>query len=219
VPATPAGGTGDDDVIWSIDGAPDPLSFATRLAMDDREVLYVLDNGHNRVRAFDKDGKALGMWGVTGAEDDHFIVYCPGRDCPPACSDGNCLHLPGNLAVDRQGSVYVADVVRRKIEVFDDQGRYLREFAAAEQLAAEGLRVDLAGNVWVLENASGRLRKFDRDRRELGRWGSLGGGPGQLNYPRDVVIGHAGDVYVVDMPHGSTPHTGRVQKWRLRSLS
>ena len=70
---------------------------------------YISDGYINsRIAKADKDGKWLKSWGEPGNK--------PGQ-----------LNVPHSIAADAQGNIYVADRGNRRIQVFDGEGKLLRE--------------------------------------------------------------------------------------------
>ncbi len=73
------------------------------------DVFVVDGHGNNRVVKFNKDGEFLMSWGEAGTG--------PGQFNEPHC-----------LAFDSQGRLFVGDRVNERIQVFDQNGRYLAEW-------------------------------------------------------------------------------------------
>jgi DNA-binding beta-propeller fold protein YncE len=102
--------------------------------------LYVTDGyGGARVVKFSRDGKYLMEWGRRGTGPGEF-------------------GLPHNVVVDAQGQVYVTDRDNQRIQVFDANGKFLREWTGTGgvsglAMAGDGRMVtgavvrDLQGNV------------------------------------------------------------------------
>ena len=81
----------------------------TDIAWDAAGNIYVSDGYINsRIAKLDKDGNWLASWGEPGSG--------PGQ-----------LNTPHNIAVDAHGNVYVADRGNRRIQVFDGDGKLLRQ--------------------------------------------------------------------------------------------
>ncbi len=81
----------------------------TDMAWDAAGNTYISDGYVNsRVAKFDKDGVWLKSWGEPGDGPGEF-------------------NTPHSIAVDAQGSVYVADRGNRRIQVFDGEGKFLRQ--------------------------------------------------------------------------------------------
>ncbi len=82
----------------------------TDVAWDDVGNSYISDGYINsRVAKVDKDGNWLKSWGDRGTGPGQF-------------------HTPHSIAVDAAGKVYVADRSNRRIQVFDGEGGFLRQF-------------------------------------------------------------------------------------------
>jgi tripartite motif-containing protein 71 len=61
-----------------------------------------------------------------------------------------------------------------------------------------GVAADGSGNVYVADNGSDRIEKFDASGAFLTTWGSEGSGDGQFNFPQGVATDGSGHVYVAD---------------------
>jgi tripartite motif-containing protein 71 len=61
-----------------------------------------------------------------------------------------------------------------------------------------GVAVDAAGNVLVVDHNNHRVQKFDARGRHLASWGTFGAGNGQFSLPTGVAADAAGNVYVAD---------------------
>ena len=83
----------------------------TDMAWDAAGNTYISDGYINsRVAKVDKDGNWLKSWGEPGNGPGQFST-------------------PHSIAVDAQGQVYVADRGNRRIQVFDGEGKFLRQIA------------------------------------------------------------------------------------------
>ena len=81
----------------------------TDVAWDAQGNAYISDGYINsRVAKVDKDGNWLMSWGEPGAGPGQF-------------------NTPHSIAVDAKGNVYVADRGNRRIQVFDGNGKFLRQ--------------------------------------------------------------------------------------------
>jgi hypothetical protein len=82
----------------------------TDVAFDAADNTYISDGYINsRVAKVDKDGNWLKSWGDRGTEPGQF-------------------HTPHSIATDARGNVYVADRGNRRIQVFDGDGNFQRQF-------------------------------------------------------------------------------------------
>src|ERR1700729_2755181 len=84
----------------------------TDVAWDKAGNTFISDGYINsRVAKVDKDGNWLKSWGERGTGPGQF-------------------NTPHSIAVDAGGSVYVADRSNRRIQVFDGDGAFLRQFTS-----------------------------------------------------------------------------------------
>src|ERR1700730_1506776 len=82
----------------------------TDVAWDKAGNTFISDGYINsRVAKVDKDGNWLKSWGERGKEPGQF-------------------NTPHSIATDAKGNVYVADRGNRRIQVFDGDGKFLRQF-------------------------------------------------------------------------------------------
>jgi len=82
----------------------------TDVAFDPAGNAYISDGYINsRVAKVDRNGKWLKSWGSKGSKPGEF-------------------NTPHSIAADAQGNIYVADRGNRRIQVFDGEGAFQREF-------------------------------------------------------------------------------------------
>ncbi len=131
---------------WGIAAAPDGT-------------LYVADTWNHRVQHLDTEGRVLHVWGTFGETQ--------GQLGEPGLFWG-----PRGIAVDEAGDVYVADTGNRRVQVFDAEGTFLRQFGgggAELGLLAEpvGIAVAPDGSVWVADTWNRRVQQFDAQGQPL----------------------------------------------------
>ena len=136
-----------------------------------------------------------------------------GRYFEIGVTDPGSLLRPIGIDVDAAGNLYVADAGAKAIEVYDRDGKFLRELAKAKigeppmfsRLVS--VTVDKAGDKIYAVDIGGstskdeehRVRVFDaRSGAHLFDIGSRGNAPGYFNLPRDLAIGKDGNLYIVD---------------------
>lgn len=155
------------DLVGKIQGQPNRLHAPSGLALDREGNLYVVDGGNQRILKYDRDGKFVLKWGRHGTGDGQFNI--------PALED----YKSGAIAVDGEGSVYVADTGNARIQKFDSTGKFLLKWSSRRDGAGQlrkplGVAVDSQGNVYVVEDRPQSIvQKFDRNGKFLREWGTL----------------------------------------------
>lgn len=126
--------------------------------------LYVAEYGSNdRVQRFSLDGGYKGSFGHFGTEE-------------------HALQRPSGLAW-RDGVIYVADAINHRIQKFSESGAWLGRVDDPGLVFPYDISWDNQDRLWVAEYGAGRITVLDADGRLLGRWGSTGRGPGQMQTP------------------------------------
>jgi sugar lactone lactonase YvrE len=133
-------------------------------------------NGDPRVLKFDKTGKFIKSWGGKGKEPGKFDV----------------AH---GLAVDAKGQLWVTDRENQRIQIFDQDGKYIKE------LKYSGLPASLdigPQNIFMVNGFAGQLLKLDLDGKVLAATGKPGKGLGEFGEAHMIAVSPKGDVYVAD---------------------
>ncbi len=113
------------------------------------------------------------------------------------------FNRPEGLAVDAQDRLYVADSCNHRIQVFSNNGKFLREFGKAGSGLGElsypyDVAVDARGNVFVCEFGNSRIQVFDTNGQPAEIIGGPGAEPGQFANPWSIALDSHGDLYVAD---------------------
>ena len=129
-----------------------------------------------------------------------------GRHFKIGDSDPGKLSKPLGIDVDRSGNLYVADTGAKAIFIYDKDGKFLRRIgdpAWFDRLA--NVTVDPKGDRIYLVDIGGVSSQQHRVRvvsaltgEVLFDFGKRGKDPGDFNFPRDLVVGKDGRLYVVD---------------------
>jgi DNA-binding beta-propeller fold protein YncE len=179
----------------SIRRAGPPFHYPTNLALGPKGEMYVSDGyGNARIHQFSPEGRLLFSWGEPGSGPAQF-------------------HVPHGIAVDNQGTVYVADRENSRIQLFSAKGEFLKEWTDVVRPCQ--IYIDAANAVFVAElgfhagrwpgtpeptanDSGGRVSIFDRAGKLQVRWG--GGrnpcAPGDFFAPHDICVDSKGDIYV-----------------------
>src|SRR5262245_42025648 len=150
--------------------------------------------GGTRVAKFDKDGKFLMDWGQA-----------PKDPANPGPNEWNTVH---SIQISNDRKLYVADRGHRRIQVFDENGKFLDMFETGTRASPYALLLDTNGYLWDADGGTQRILKYDLQGHYLYGWGGPGGGLGQLNGPHSITTDQDGNLYLAEV------FNGRVQKFR-----
>ena len=142
--------------------------------------------GESRVLKFDADGNFISTWGGEGTG--------PGQ-----------LKLPHSIVVDAKGLLHVADRSNQRIQVFDADGKYLRE--SRHPGTPCGLCMSCDQHLFLAHGHAGKIMKLDLNGKVLGVTGSRGKGPNQYGEAHFLALDAREDIYVAD-----------TMNWRVQKL-
>ncbi len=182
------------DTTMIKNGKDASFALINGLAIDDSDRLFVSDSQAHRVLVFDKNHKgeaAITQGLVTPAgmaidnENrflyvadiglDQVLVYdadnlTPIRrigtaDTKHQSSAVGDFSKPTSVAVDQDGNVYVTDMLNYRIEVFDADGKFIRQFGKHGDgpgyfSMPKGIAVDCDGHIWVTDSMENRVHLF-----------------------------------------------------------
>jgi hypothetical protein len=177
----------------------------TDMAWDAAGNTYISDGYINsRVAKIDKDGNWLKSWGEPGEGPGQF-------------------NTPHSIAVDERGSVYVADRGNRRIQVFDGEGRFLRQITIdvpvdADARPAIGNKPSATtgamapGAPWAIcitpgpnqvlfssDGYPGRIYKLSLEGKVLGMFGESGKQLKQFGWIHEIACPSETELYVAEL--------------------
>ena len=161
--------------------------------------MFVAD-GYNgtRVAKFDKDGKFLLAWGQKGN---------PPNDKRPGYM--NNVH---GIAVDPvTRRVFVNDRANHRVQVFDENGKYLYEWSFGGEPSDIHL-LYMSGDryLWAVDRGTSKVLKYDLEGHFLYSFGTWGDFPGGMWGVHGISVDQDNNFYVAEVD------SGRVQKFRPR---
>ncbi len=117
-------------------------------------------------------------------------------------TNGSMTNASG-IAVDCNGSVYVADTGNNRIEKFTRNGTFILAWGGVGTNTSmfsspAGIATDTIGHVYVADTGNNRIQKFSRSGSFLAAWGIYGTNTGELCSPAGVATDAGGNVYVSD---------------------
>jgi hypothetical protein len=164
------------------------------------EGTFFVADGYNgtRVAKFDKDGKFLMDWGQNGN---------PGNETRPGYM--NNVH---GVAVDVQTRrVFVNDRDNHRIQVFDENGKYLSEWKFnVTPSSMHFVQIGDDRSAVVFDRNTHKMLKYDLDGHLIYGWGTIGDFPGTLWGVHGMATDQEGNLYVAEVD------SGRFQKFRPR---
>ena len=106
------------------------------------------------------------------------------------------------MCFDCAGNCYVADNGNGRIQMFTEDGQYLRQFGKkgvgeGEIADCIGIAID-ADIVYTVDRDNHRISLFTTDGSFLTSFGTVGIGPGQFNKPYGICIDDIGLMYISD---------------------
>lgn len=183
----------------------------TNVAWDSKGNIYVADGYVNaRIAKLDKDGNWLTSWGEHGAGPGQFDV----------------VH---DIVIDAADRIYVADRNNRRIQVFDTEGRFLRQITidipapadarpAIGVSAGPGAPLVQPGAPWALcitpdqtifvaDAHPGRIYRMTTEGKVTGMLGSSG-----------KSLGKFGWIHSLSCPSDKVIWVAEVLNWRVQKL-
>jgi DNA-binding beta-propeller fold protein YncE len=122
------------------------------------------------------------------------------------------LRRPRGIAIDRNGTLFVADTANHRVQRFSTQGEPLGPWGSigsdpGEFILPSSLAFDSHGNLFVADTGNHRIQKLDPDGRPLAQWGGV-------HFPHGIAVDAQDAVYVSD---GAGLHkfsgSGELQDW------
>ncbi|HEY0982167.1 MAG TPA: hypothetical protein VGE80_08590, partial [Schlesneria sp.] len=164
---------------------PGDFVYPVSITQDPDENLYVCEYGQNdRVQKFRPDGTFLLQFGGPGT------------------GLGQFQRPSGIVWYDHH--LYIVDAFNNRIQVYTDEGNPVAILADSDRIAEVhypyDIAVDQKGDLLVVEYGAGRVSKFSRSGRLLGRYGRSGPGQqeAQFSTPWGISIDRRGRIYVCD---------------------
>ena len=169
--------------LFSIAGVSAPVGVSVT---PDGQRIYVAEGGGQRlIKVFDRDGRPAA--GLAPAESQ------PGT------------RTPGEMSLDAQGSLYVADRLRAAVDMYSPSLQWMGTFRppvvdSIHGWLPNGVSFGPDGRVYVTDIGHDEhdVLVLTTDGTLVGRYGKSTGLPGGLTYPVQAVADEDGRVYVSD---------------------
>ncbi|XP_031620928.1 RING finger protein nhl-1 isoform X5 [Contarinia nasturtii] len=118
-------------------------------------------------------------------------------------SEPGCFTWPRGIAVGPDNSIVVADSSNHRVQVFDSNGIFVKEFGQYGNGEGEfdclaGVAVNRIGQYIIADRYNHRIQVLDPQGRFLRSFGTQGIADGKFNYPWGVTTDVLGFIYVCD---------------------
>jgi sugar lactone lactonase YvrE len=132
--------------------------------------------GDPRVLKFDKTGKFVKSWGGKGKE--------PGK-----------FEVAHGVAIDAKGLLWVADRENQRIQVFDQDGAFVREMKYAGLPCSFVIGKDV---VFMVNGFAGQVLKMDLTGNVLAAAGKPGTSAGEFGEAHFIAVSPKGELWIAD---------------------
>jgi hypothetical protein len=164
--------------------------------------VYVADGYRNR-RVIVLDGDTFAfkrMWGAYGNTPDDANLGPYNPDAPPPSQ----FRLPHNIAISRDGFVYVADRPNNRLQVFRKDGSYVKEAFVSKRTLLAGAASGFVLSpdpqqrfLYMIDGANHHVWILNRETLQVvARFGQQGIFGGSLNVPHAIAVDSRGNIYV-----------------------
>jgi len=175
--------------------------------------LYVADGyGNHRVIVFDAEtGKFKRTWGAFGGKPAPPAPTgrgAGGQDAAAANPEGPSQYgLVHAVKVSNDGTVYVADRVNNRIQMFTTEGKYLRQVKVTNEGGVTPVPAGFAFSpdraqqyLYVVDSGPMRVVIFDRkSMTQIGAIGMRGPGPGDFDIVHHMAADSKGNLYTAEI--------------------
>ena len=169
------------DILLTIDSDDTPLlNEPTDIAIGlDGEIFVLVGHGQGEphVLKFDPEGALIKSWGNAGTGQSEFDT-------------------PHSIVVDHEGLVYVADRQNRRVQIFDSDGSYIKEWPFKGLPC--GLYIHSDNTVYMVSGFAGEILELDEDGKAVGANGQPGRGLGEFGEAHYMTMTPDGDIFVAD---------------------
>ena len=156
------------------------LTEPTDLTINAAGEIFVLvghGRGIPRLVKFAPDGSFIKAWGGQGT--------APGK-----------FDTPHSIVVDDAGLLYVADRQNRRVQIFDADGAYIKEWAYKGLPC--GLHIHSDGTMYMVSGFAGEILELDENGKAVGANGQPGKGLGEFGEAHYMTMAPNGDIFVAD---------------------
>lgn len=146
--------------------------------------IFVADGyGNSRIVKFSASGKFIKAWGKRGLRPGEF-------------------HMPHCLSMDSRGRLYVNDRENHRVQIFDQEGRFLEQWPNLHSMDALFITKD--DRIYGGAGTDDRIFRFDARGKIIEQWGN----GHTFGYPHGICIDREGNLYVAQTGAGRVDKFG-----------
>ena len=222
-----------------------PLALPVGVALDAQDRLFVSDAALHSIICFNPTGEPVGHFGTSSlgrpggiaidktrnllyaadAKESRiavfdlrsfeFVKFIGGPNKPGQHEEGR-FNAPTNVALDRNGNIYVADTWNYRVQILEASGKFVRAFGAqgdrpGEFIRPKGIGVDSEGHIYVADAEFNNFQVLTAEGRPLLAVGMLGDAPGQFALVAGLFVDSGDRIYTTEQ------FRGRVQVFQYLS--
>ena len=116
------------------------------------------------------------------------------------------FNLPHAIEIDRNRRVYVADRLNSRIQIFDENGKFLDQWPNIRRPIH--LMITADQHLWVADLDTNKMLQYDLTGKLLSSWGTYGTFPGAFWGMHQFSVDPQGNLYVAET------YGGRTQKFQ-----
>jgi len=144
--------------------------------------------GGKRVAKFTKDGTFIKDWGTEPKDPKN-----------PGPNEFNTVH---SISITKDRRLFVADRGHHRIQVFDENGKFLDMFVLGLRSSPYFHMVTADQTLWVSDGGTQRFLKYDLNGNYKYGWGGPGPQLGQFAGPHQFTVDQEGNLYVAEVFNG-----------------
>jgi hypothetical protein len=168
---------------------PNTFNRPTDIAWFPDGTFFVSDGyAGTRVAKFDRNGKFLLDWGRPPVDLDK-----------PGPNEFWSVH---SIGVSKDRRIFVADREHSRMQVFDENGKFLEMWPTGHQSAVYAHIVTEDDYIWVADTTTQRIIKYDLDGRYIYDMGGPGVLPGQFDGVHQLHVDQEGNLLVSEVWNG-----------------
>lgn len=182
------GNTGKPSYIQKTGPPSETFGRQTDIAWLPDGTFFVTDGyEETRVVKFDKNGKFITAWGERGEN---------GTEMRP-----NYFNTVHGIAIDNQRRLYINDRGNRRIQIFDENGKFLNQWYLGDgPTATYHIFMTADQHLWMSDgHGNFKFYKYDLTGKLLYTWGTMTPAPGGLWGTHQFSVDQDGNLYTAEV--------------------